>query len=497
MKKSLLFISALIAGATGFAQSIPNGNFETWTGDTATNWSSNVGFAFVFNGNALASGNPLATTQSTSAVSGGKSLVIHSVAAASGAYLPGVSISGSNAYLKITQQLVAAPGQTPPYAPSGTPTQVSYGSFPATTVPKTLSGFARYRTKAGSANQGSILVLVFGNSGDTVGRYTPNQGLFFIDSVAKDAGFVNFNIPITATQSTCDSIKIVLTTNNATGTPDVADTLWIDRLRFFSCTVDPAVTLNAPSITSDDGASGLSMEGTGTLTATTSAAYNHTFTFAVPDPSIGLITHPLAGQVNYTLTPLDSVVFGDVTTITGLTFTQGAPGGVAYPNSKYCYSISGNIPATDNILYEMKIVQTPYGSAIINALGTDYNTTVPNATVANIPYNLSNMPVDSVTIKVGNPVGIADFDVSVGFNVSQNSPNPFDNSTTINFNCAVSGNATFVVTDVLGRQVYDTNINATAGSNTFTYSTDLANGTYFFSLSDGTNTITRTMVVSQ
>lgn len=488
MKKSLLFISALITGAAAFAQSIPNGNFENWTdATTPLNWSNKVTLS------GLASNTLTVTKQDTGYV-GTSSIKIHSATPGFGRYIPGVAISGANAFVHLTTSgSLVAPVVTPSRA----------GSFTVTERPATLSGFALYKTTTvttgtvtAGPNHGAIGVEVF-DGADIVGAYS--LGEFAVDP---STSFVNFNIPITYTNTatTVDSVRITLGTSLAITTqetPTVGDTLVVDMLRFLSCTVDPAVTLSAPSLTSDDGAAGLSMEGTGTLTATPSATYNHTFTFSVPNPSIGAVNFPAVGLINYTLSPLDSVIFGDVTTIPGLTFKQGAPGGVAYPNSKYCYSITGNLPATDDILYQMNVVQTPYGRADIDVFGTVYNTTVPNGTVLGQAVDLSNTAVDSMIIKVGNPIGIADFDVNIGFNVGQNSPNPFSNNTTINFNCAVSGTATFVVTDVLGRQVYDTNINATAGSNTFTYSTDLANGTYFFSISDGTNTITRTMVVTQ
>lgn len=476
MKKSLLFISALIAGASGFAQSIANGNFETWTNATTpANWSKE----WVITGlvNAVKS-----TTDSVAGYVHASAIQIHSAQVSGPSYAPGVAISGANAS---TRMNITSPGP-------GGQTITRTGSIPATTRPLTLSGFAKYTTASGSAtHHGTIAVEVYAGA-DIVGGYASLQ--FLIDSVAT---FTNFNIPITYTNTATavDSIRITLSTTTATETPGAGDTLTVDLLRFLSCTINPAATLAAPSVISDDGAAGLAADGN--LTLLPSAAYNHTFTFSVPNPSIGTLTNGL-GTFNYTISPLDSVIFGDMTNvIPGLTFTQGTPGGVAYPNSLYCYSISGNIPATDNIAYQMNVVQTPYGIVTVDAFGNPFTTTVPIGNVAGQPVDLTNLAVDSVTIIVGTPIGIADFDVSLGFNVSQNSPNPFDGSTTINFTCAVSGTATFVVTDVLGRQVYDTNINATAGSNTFTYSTDLANGTYFFSLSDGTNTITRTMVVTQ
>lgn len=492
MKKSLLFISALVTGAAAFAQSTPNGNFESWTdATTPVDWSSKLTVS------GLTSNTLTLTNQDTGYV-GTSSIKIHSASLA-GKYVPGISISGANAFVHFT---VSGTFLAPVVTPS------RGGSFPITERPVTLSGFAIYKTTTvttgtvtAGPNHGAIGVEVF-DGADIVGGYS--LGEFSIDTTDT---WVNFNIPITYTNTatTVDSVRITLGTSLAITTqetPTVGDTLVVDMLRFLSCAIDPSVTLAAPTVVANGGAAA-GLSATGTLTLTPNDAYNHTFTFSVPNPSIGQLTQ-MGFAVDFTITPMDSIVFGPVSTIPGLTFTPGYPGGAAYPNSLYCYSISGNIPATDNVMHQMNIVQTPYGRvhAYLGALSADLGTTDCPIGTLNTPLgpqaiDLTNTAVDSIMIQVGTPIGIADFDVSLGFNVSQNSPNPFDGSTTITFNCAVSGTATFVVTDVLGRQVYDTNINATAGSNTFTYSTDLANGTYFFSLSDGTNTITRTMVVSE
>ncbi len=188
-----------------------------------------------------------------------------------------------------------------------------------------------------------------------------------------------------------------------------------------------------------------------------------------------------------------------IDTITGL------PAGVSYncgkcviyANQPYCLTISGTMPNVNNILYKLSIKGSPYGqldSAIVNqSQGFLKPNIEDNGTFT------KKLPLAGYKVKVGNPVitGINNFSLNGSFNVSQNIPNPFDGSTTINFNATGNGNIDFTVTDVLGRNVYDTNINATLGANTFVFTTDLANGTYFFSLSDGKNAVTRKMVITQ
>jgi hypothetical protein len=84
------------------------------------------------------------------------------------------------------------------------------------------------------------------------------------------------------------------------------------------------------------------------------------------------------------------------------------------------------------------------------------------------------------------------------FEVSQNKPNPFDNTTNINFDAASSGAFTFQVINLLGEVVHQEQFNGKRGENTFTFtSNDLNQGVYLYSLSNGSNTVTKRMVVNR
>lgn len=83
------------------------------------------------------------------------------------------------------------------------------------------------------------------------------------------------------------------------------------------------------------------------------------------------------------------------------------------------------------------------------------------------------------------------------FDMKQNSPNPFNESTTISFNCTTSEKVVFNIFDMLGREVYSNTINAESGINTFTYTTKLDSGTYFYCISNGKNKVTKKMVVAE
>lgn len=83
------------------------------------------------------------------------------------------------------------------------------------------------------------------------------------------------------------------------------------------------------------------------------------------------------------------------------------------------------------------------------------------------------------------------------FDVIQNIPNPFSGNTTIKFSTPIAGNVDFKVFDMIGKVVYASKIQAQAKTNTINFSADkLTAGTYFYSLSNGTKTITKKMIVS-
>jgi Secretion system C-terminal sorting domain len=505
MKKTLLFISALIAGANGFAQDIPNGNFETWTTATkAANWSEIVTYDVT---GSIAVVVPLSATNASAAGKsyiGDSAIVVHSVSA-SGNWVPGISVSGDNSGMIIHATVTGFPPTV-----VGTPTTERWGSIPMTTIPKTLSGFARYRTTPGTAQKGAIAIEVF-RAGVVVAGYSGTQ--FNIDTVAANAGYKNFNIPITKLSANgpdnCDSVRISLISAAVTSaTISAKDTLWVDGLRFLSCTPNAASTLATAGLKSDDNNAGLA--GEAVLSLTPGAAYNHTFTFSVPNPTVGQtsITQPIAADITYTLSPLDSVEFTDIdlTNAPGLTFTQGHPSGVAYANSLYCYSISGTIPATNNVKHVFSIAQTPYGQVTVGASGLNLGTTTaPIGTLVgtpagDVPVDLNDLPVDSISICVGKGPGcingIASLD-SLSFAVSQNRPNPFNGTTTINFTSPKTGKVTFTVVNVLGQQVFSSSISATVGGNTFTFDGGSTEpGSYFFSLSNGTDTVTKKLVIT-
>jgi Secretion system C-terminal sorting domain len=239
------------------------------------------------------------------------------------------------------------------------------------------------------------------------------------------------------------------------------------------------------------------------MVQTQGGTFNQTFTVYVPVNVEFLLPSQTPGNPPTKVTAtLDAVTIDSISGIpAGFTLVKGSD--TIQAGDIGCFTLSGTMPMTNDIMYHFGVYITPYGNltgqmaTFIQLAGG--SPALPDALAL---AGGALPPVANYKVKVGNPVitptvGIHDFSLNGAFNVNQNIPNPFDGSTTINFNAAGNGNIDFTVTDVLGRQVYDTNINATLGANTFVFTTDLANGTYFFSLSDGTNTVTKKMVVTK
>lgn len=446
MKKSLLFISMLVAGATSsIAQTIPNPGFETWTSGEPDGWGTS---------NALVAGG---VTQTTSKKSGVAAIKIQTNAGQAG--------------IAVSSGTITTTGVT--------------GGFPFSSRVVDLSGFLRYVPTGGDTALISVILTKWnGSSRDTIGTS--------LDTLTVGWATTLYNPFTTIIKYTAvgnpDSAQIILRSSIGTGV--AGSVLLVDDLSF---TLPPPPICNPdPNIPTTGTQPTILPVVTDTIIKTPGATFDQTFTIYVPSN----FDFQPAGAPLSVQGVMDSVHIDGVTGIPPtFTVTCGTPNCMVYGGQVACFKVVGPMPNVDDTLYQFDITISPYGVITGPA---PILTLLPSTKIED---NVSNQALASYAVKVGNPpppviIGIESFDVN-GFNVSQNSPNPFDASTVINFTCPISGKVGFVVTDVLGRQVYDTSINATAGANTFTFSTDLASGTYFFSISDGTNTITRKMVITE
>jgi hypothetical protein len=78
-----------------------------------------------------------------------------------------------------------------------------------------------------------------------------------------------------------------------------------------------------------------------------------------------------------------------------------------------------------------------------------------------------------------------------------NFPNPFNKNTNIQFNSDASKMVNLSVANMVGKVVYTSKIQANKGENTVNFTAEqLSPGVYFYTISDGKNSVTRRMVVA-
>lgn len=227
----------------------------------------------------------------------------------------------------------------------------------------------------------------------------------------------------------------------------------------------------------DPNATGLLYPMTPDTTTNRWQDYTQTLTISVPtDTTIqGLFT-----------VYIDSVALMSVDGLpNGLTYGCNSSLGNAsctYPGgTDGCFIISGNVNDSAGV-YPITLNIMGYG--VLDSTGTDTN------------HLALELPVDGYTLYVGEALSVQMLDNSK-FDVIQNVPNPFNGSTTIKFNNPVAETVNFSVYDMIGKQVHSAKINAVTGVNTINYTSEkLAPGAYFYTLTNGKNSITKRMVVT-
>jgi hypothetical protein len=107
--------------------------------------------------------------------------------------------------------------------------------------------------------------------------------------------------------------------------------------------------------------------------------------------------------------------------------------------------------------------------------------------------------IDSTTLTyyriiVDANIGVEDVSGS-RFDISQNKPNPFSQNTTIELTSPIHDTYTLVISDLLGKTISTRRISANRGKNKITISAkDFESGIYFYTLSNGKNSVTRRMI---
>ena len=106
--------------------------------------------------------------------------------------------------------------------------------------------------------------------------------------------------------------------------------------------------------------------------------------------------------------------------------------------------------------------------------------------------------IDGYRLVVQSEMVSIDENNNLSFSVSQNSPNPFSNRTSIEFNSTTEGEYLFSIVNLLGEIQDQRIINANYGSNKIDVDASaLSSGIYFYTLSNAQGMITKKMIINK
>lgn len=156
----------------------------------------------------------------------------------------------------------------------------------------------------------------------------------------------------------------------------------------------------------------------------------------------------------------------------------------SYLASIVTIDVSTTAPTARVILGADKSTQQPDGTSFVFLQG---------ATTPSWFLNDGELPMIRLNIKPGF-VGINELEKN-GFELSQNVPNPFSKNSTISYNLVKDAtNASFTITDIMGRVISIEKVAATTGYHTVKVGS-YASGVYYYTLTVDGNSITKKMIV--
>lgn len=163
---------------------------------------------------------------------------------------------------------------------------------------------------------------------------------------------------------------------------------------------------------------------------------------------------------------------------------NGAPSFKFPGNANNCAIIYGTPTTAGTYTLHLKI----------DAFATPALTSCPSTPNVNGGTNVSTNYLNYYIIKINAATGLKEIGKN-SFNL-QNVPNPFTNKTTIKYFVAESGQATITVHNMLGKQVFETGINAEPGDNDYVFdASSLSEGMYFYTIKFKNFTETKRMIL--
>lgn len=207
---------------------------------------------------------------------------------------------------------------------------------------------------------------------------------------------------------------------------------------------------------------------TGIANAYVDQAYSQTFTVVAPSDTVvmGLPVH------------INSIIITGNSGLTSSMHITCVPSNCTFPGgSKNCAVLSG-MPVLADVGNHPFMIFVDY-----------YTSLAPTSPVKDT--------VTGYVLRVFPAQGILENNTTT-FSLKANVPNPFEKYTEIGFTTPDNETVTLKITDLLGRTKYTQTIQAKQGENTVKYNaSDLADGIYFYSISNKKQTLTRKMTINK
>ena len=239
------------------------------------------------------------------------------------------------------------------------------------------------------------------------------------------------------------------------------------NLSFSQCSPDPLYADSAWGIWPD--------EQTNFMSGDIGVTYQQIVNFKVPIDA-GDIDTTFAGV------PVDSVVLNDVTNLPpGISYSCNVPSCTWYGDSAGCASIDG-MPTTNG----------PFQITL------DITGWVTISTIFSPPFPYpQNFTYDGYVINIG-PVGVESYHLTTNTLKLDNAiPNPANNESKIQFVSGKNLSVNFKLTNLLGETIEIRTVDAVRGVNDILINTtSLQNGVYMYSISDGSQQLTKRLIVN-
>ncbi|MBL4594838.1 MAG: T9SS type A sorting domain-containing protein [Flavobacteriales bacterium] len=218
---------------------------------------------------------------------------------------------------------------------------------------------------------------------------------------------------------------------------------------------------------------------TGLAIATVGVPYSETITTITPvDTCVQVLPLPFP----CTTVPIDSVVVDSI---------SGLPPGFSivsenennlnfyfYGGTSSCMLVTGTAAPGDEGIYPIYVAGLSW------------------AQLAGIPTSQPFI-VDYYQIEIVSATGVEAL-TGKTFQVRQNIPNPFNNTSNIEFYLPQANNVSINIYNVLGKSISNEEIQAVKGTNSYSLNAaDFSNGVYFYNLTYSNQTITKRFIVNK